>query len=384
MPPPQYDSVEVLRDGDAIGNGMVVRLKAACGYRLHAVGVPQDRPSSTGPTWSYLIESDGLTLIDVGTPGSFQVLVDGLTLAGFSIKDVDRLVITHGHRDHDGAVGRLLNESNAELWAHGWYAQLLPYDHDEVYQRPLDPVQQEISRVMAIAMEDSPPESPPQRSARPADGEYTEGRKTVHVTRNLRDGDEAAGLRFLHTPGHSPDAICATLDGLVFTGDHVLPEITPHPTTKIRLVPEIKQKLPSEFQDESVVFGLTAYLLSLQRIEKLGPDVAVLPAHRFFNHGEFNFETPDRAGEIFQHHLRRIDRILARIGTEPVALEEVTRGIFAYRKLLGGSLKMALSEVVAHIELLQDAGDLEVNADRKLRWKGSERYKSIFEQPTRP
>ena len=39
----------------------------------------------------------------------------------------------------------------------------------------------------------------------------------------LRDGDDAAGLRAVHTPGHAPDHLCfAVPDGTLFSGDHVM------------------------------------------------------------------------------------------------------------------------------------------------------------------
>ena len=62
------------------------------------------------------------------------------------------------------------------------------------------------------------------------------------------------------------------------------------------------------------------------------------------------------------------------MGTEPTSLEHITRGVFARRKLIGGNLYMALSEIVAHIELLEDTGDIEVWEDMRMRSKGSENY----------
>ena len=69
----------------------------------------------------------------------------------------------------------------------------------------------------------------------------------------------------------------------------------------------------------------------------------MLPAHRLFSKGKFNFETAGRAEDILQHHAVRLGRILHRMGTEPTSLEHITRGVFARRKLIGGNLYMALS-----------------------------------------
>ena len=160
----------------------------------------------------------------------------------------------------------------------------------------------------------------------------------------------------------------------MFTGDHVLPEITPHPTTKARFSAPIRKSVPERYHCEDKIYGLETYLRSLRLIANLGDDVAVMPAHRLFSKGRFNFETVERAEDILQHHAVRLERILHRLGTEPTSLEHITRGVFARRKLIGGNLYMALSEIVAHIELLEDTGDIEVWEDMRMRSKGSENY----------
>ena len=120
------------------------------------------------------------------------------------------------------------------------------------------------------------------------------------------------------------------------------------------------------------------YLKSLQRISDTNHEITVLPAHRLYNRNKLNLLTVSRASEIVEHHLTRLDRILNRIGTEPKYLEEITRGIFSKRKLIGGNLYMALSEVVSHIELLEDLGDLHVGSDCSLRWLGTRNYREFL------
>ena len=211
---------------------------------------------------------------------------------------------------------------------------------------------------------------------------YIGKRRGYEVEGNIQDGDSLGGLRFMHAPGHSPDEICATLDGVVFTGDHVLPEITPHPTTKARYSDDVKKSLPKAFHDEDSFYGLNTYLISLKKVVDLGPEAVVLPAHRLFNKGRYNFQTVGRASEIIQHHGQRLARVLHRVGGNGLSLETLTRGFFARRKLVGGNLYAAMSEVVAHIELLEDIGDIRVADDRGIHSTGSENYKQLIHELT--
>ena len=375
----QFKEVVTVREGDADGNRMVVRLDTEQGRRIHAVGVPQDNNSRTGPTWAYLFENDGMTLIDAGATGSYQHLADGVAATGYQVRDIERVIITHGHQDHDGAAGQLAQQAGAEIWAHDIYARLLNYNPWDIQRNPSSPLQRAMHRVM-IADRASNAEEAARQSDGYADRQkrYVEVRRKFNVSRSLEADDRSGDLCFIHAPGHSPDEICVTLDGLVFTGDHVLPEITPHPTTKARLSPEIRKKVPEHYHCEDKIYGLETYLRSLRMIANLGKDVSVLPAHRLFSKGKFNFETTERAEEILQHHVVRLTRILHRMGAEPTSLEHITRGVFERRKLIGGNLYMALSEIVAHIELLEDAGDLEVGDDMRLRTTGRENYRDVI------
>ena len=374
----QLKNVVTVREGDSDGNRMVVRLETEGGRQIHAVGVPQDNNSRTGPTWAYLFENDGMTLIDAGATGSYRHLAEGVEATGYQVRDIERAIITHGHQDHDGAAGQLAEEAGAEIWAHDIYAHLLQYNPWDIQRNPSSPLQREMQRVvMADRVSNEAEEA--RRSAGYAERQrrYVETRRKFKINRTLKADEESGDLGFMHAPGHSPDEICVTMDGLVFTGDHVLPEITPHPTTKARFSPDIRKRVPEHYHCEDEIYGLETYLRSLRLIANLGDDVSVLPAHRLFSKGRFNFETTGRAVEILEHHVVRLGRILHRMGTEPTSLEHVTRGVFARRKLIGGNLYMALSEIVAHIELLEDAGDLEVSEDMRLRASGSENYRDM-------
>ncbi len=372
--PHLFASVDTLRAGDPQGNRMVLRIVTRNGHVIHAIGVPQDWPSRTGPTWCYVFEDNGATLIDPGAQGSFSEVEDGLRVAGYSVSDIDRVIVTHGHSDHDGSTAQLVNSADAQLCAHTMYAALIAYNPREVQSRSSSPIHAEMDRVSSRSR-DRRSESYAARNRR-----YIEARKSVSVHREVDDGDTIGDLVVIYAPGHSPDELCLTLDGVVFTGDHVLPEITPHPTTKAAYSDHVMQDIPSAFADPSSAYGLEVYMRSLKTIFDLGEERAVLPAHRLFNRGKFNFVSVVRAGEVISHHSHRMAQILERLEDRPTGLEEVTRGVFESRKLTGGNLFMALSEVVAHVELLQDVGDVEFTDESKLRRTGSQEFRHFVRE----
>ena len=369
--PTGFTSVDVLREGDPQGNRMALRLETSAGQEIHALGIPQDWPSRTGPTWCYVFESEGVTLIDPGAHGSFSELEDCLNFVGYSVRDIDRVVVTHGHSDHDGSIAQLMETSDSALWAHQMYAALINYNPWEVQDRDASPIHAAMNRVVSGNM-DRRSSSYAARNRR-----YVDSRKGLTVDHEVDHGDKVGDVEFIYAPGHSPDEICLTLGNVVFTGDHVLPEITPHPTTRAGYSDHVAREIPAKFSDPSKSYGLKRYMTSLKTVLDLGESYAVLPAHRLFNRGKFNFVSVRRAAEVIDHHDRRLAQIVQRIDDRPTGLEDMTRGIFERRKLIGGNLFMALSEIVAHVELLEDLGDVEFTNDSMIRHTGSMKFRQF-------
>src|SRR5690606_9529101 len=67
-----------------------------------------------------LLDDRGLAVVDPGLPGpsSWKALKKRLKSAGFRLKDVHTVIVTHSHPDHFGGAGRIRKESGAELIAH--------------------------------------------------------------------------------------------------------------------------------------------------------------------------------------------------------------------------------------------------------------------------
>jgi glyoxylase-like metal-dependent hydrolase (beta-lactamase superfamily II) len=67
----------------------------------------------------YLLEqSGGLTLVDAGTPGDWQLFLRTLGTLGHRLGDLDAVVLTHAHPDHVGFAERARREGPASVWVH--------------------------------------------------------------------------------------------------------------------------------------------------------------------------------------------------------------------------------------------------------------------------
>src|SRR5439155_23652434 len=68
-------------------------------------------------------DGDRVTLVDTGLwradgDGGLAPLADGLRGAGYELRDVSRIVVTHAHIDHYGLAERLMELTGAELLMH--------------------------------------------------------------------------------------------------------------------------------------------------------------------------------------------------------------------------------------------------------------------------
>jgi glyoxylase-like metal-dependent hydrolase (beta-lactamase superfamily II) len=385
---PYIEGMEVVREGDKSGLGMVLRFTLRGGREVGVISLPQAGHSRTGPTWAYLMDIQGWTLIDAGPRGALDALEDGLKLLGRKTTDLKRVIITHGHQDHDGSAYDLVKASGAELWAHELYFLFLPYGHDRTGLDRESPLHRAIHEIRSRQEEYF-------RARADSDGHdywrdhmqsYMAGRRNI-LEENLpihaiHDGDELGDLRFMYTPGHAIDELCISLDEAVFTGDHILPQITPHPTFKQTYPDAIIGAIPAEYQERSEHYGLACYLKSLGKV--LGHDrhATVFPAHRLYNHNRFNIRNLRRAQDIMRHHLRRLDRLMEVMEEGADTAAKVTENLFPPRKLTGGGFFAAVSEVVSHLELLADIGDIHVSEDGGIRRNGTTNYRAQIQAMT--
>jgi len=83
----------------------------------------------------YLVEEDaGVTVVDTGLPASWRSLVRALGELGRSLRDVEAVVLTHGHFDHVGFAERTRRWLGVPVWTHPEERSVVAspwhYDHE--------------------------------------------------------------------------------------------------------------------------------------------------------------------------------------------------------------------------------------------------------------
>jgi glyoxylase-like metal-dependent hydrolase (beta-lactamase superfamily II) len=161
-------------------------------------------------------------------------------------------------------------------------------------------------------------------------------------------------LRAVWTPGHTPGHVCLHLEeehpsqlpghGRLFSGDHLLPEITPH------------VGLYEDPDDPGTADPLGDFLDSLERIGRLAP-AEVLPAHR-----HAFADAPGRVRELLAHHEERLTDLLALL-TTPLTLWQLAERMEWNRpwdQIPYQSRNIAVAEAEAHVRRLVKLGRAEV------------------------
>ncbi|MFF0445098.1 MBL fold metallo-hydrolase [Streptomyces sp. NPDC004609] len=309
-----------------------------------------------GHTLVHLLDTDrGPVLVDTGwdDPTSWSTLTDGLETLGVSVADVHGVVITHHHPDHHGLSGRVREASGAWIAMHAADTDVVRRTRASEPAVWLDYLAEKLAR--AGAPEEH---TAPLLQARASGRMRTlPGLRAALPDREIVPGEllDLAGrrLRAIWTPGHTPGHVCLHLEedhparlpgrGRLFSGDHLLPGISPH------------IGLYEDPADESAADPLGDYLDSLERVGRLGP-AEVLPAH------QYAFTTAgERVRELLRHHQERLDGLLALL-VEPLTpwqLAERMEWNRPWEQIPHDSRSIAVSEAEAHIRRLVKLGRAE-------------------------
>jgi glyoxylase-like metal-dependent hydrolase (beta-lactamase superfamily II) len=312
--------------------------------------IPLPTPFPVGRVNAYLLDGDAPVLIDTGprSERTYDALVAALAAVGRRVADLRTILLTHAHMDHAGLAGRLRAESGARLVCLAGMETVVEHFEEEWEENEahllatfpdLGMPAEVVETIVAVS--------------RP----YARFGGSATVDAFAREGDVyssgAVAVRALHTPGHTPWCTTWVHDsGFAFSGDFLLKRITSNPVLQ----------RPDE-KTGARTRPLVQFLASLARMER-EPLALVLPGHG---------DAVDDPGEVVRravrHHRRRLERIRAAVSATPLTPYEIVAKLF--RNLPIAESFLAISEVMAHLELLEDEGAIVREEGRPARFRAT-------------
>ncbi len=144
------------------------------------------------------VGEEGLALVDAGSPGDTEIIFNTIRSIGFQPSDLVSILITHADIDHAGCITRILEQSEATVYAGSQTAELLIAGKSAKHMPRL--VQFIVDHFM---------------SYKPVSA------KSIHI---ISAGDVVSEIdrwQVIASPGHTPghQAYCSNLNGILFAGD---------------------------------------------------------------------------------------------------------------------------------------------------------------------
>ena len=187
-------------------------------------------------------DGEGLIMIDAGLPGNVNKIEENLEEQGFSLEDVEKLILTHQDFDHCGSAAELVEETGATVFAH----------EDDA---------------LAIDGREEPIKGDERYPAINVDIELVGGE-------TIRAGEKE--LDIIHTPGHTPGHISIMIDDLLISGDALNNEESGLAGPRERFTPDMEEATQSahrlsflEFETVHCFHGGTVEA-SNQEVKKIG------------------------------------------------------------------------------------------------------------------
>jgi glyoxylase-like metal-dependent hydrolase (beta-lactamase superfamily II) len=287
---------------------------------------------------AFALDGGGLGLLDTGweSDEGWAALTDGLTAIGAGIGEVRGVLVSHLHFDHLGLARRVREASGAWIAMHPADATLVAGWNS---RDGAAAVAAEVEFLVGLGADRAEAVS----DVGPA--EHMERFTRMAVPDRLLEDGEVADfpgwrMRAVHTPGHTPGHLCFAEEDtrLFFSGDHVLPRISPNISTGAR----------------GLADPLRDFLDSLAAVRDLDP-AEVLPAH------EWRFRGLDaRVDALTAHHEVRLTELLTAIRTHPHSTPWDLAAYLTWSRPWGQYERrmriFAVTETDAHLRLLASRG----------------------------
>jgi glyoxylase-like metal-dependent hydrolase (beta-lactamase superfamily II) len=319
---------------------------------LHCLTIPT--PFSVGDVNIYLLQpglpGERLSLLDTGphwAPAE-RAVRERLAALGYQVSDLEQILISHAHPDHYGLAAVLAAESGAQVLAH-------PYGFPT-----LEAGRSGAERTRAFYQDWFTRGGVPlavQEGIALAQANTHHFAQPVQPHGSLQDGDQLSlgGLAWevLATPGHAGGMICLYQpgSGTLLASDHLIDGISSNPV--VEPPPAGMTERPKR---------LLQYLQQLERVAALRPTVA------YSGHGGPIRDVPGLVQRRITFHRRRAEQVLQRLAQRPMSLFELAGQLFD-DALPPVHQFLALSEIQGHLDLLEAAGQAELQSDGAIgRW----------------
>lgn len=291
---------------------------------------------------SYVIKSgDRNLIIDTGFNRSvcFEAMQEGLRALDIDLSRTD-FMLTHMHSDHTGLVSRLATDTSTVYFSR---IDSSVFNENIDWQAMMDFA---ISNGFQLEELVKAVESHPGLKYSP---------KKIPDFTLLDDGSIIQigdyRLKCLLTPGHTEGHICLYDENkqLLFSGDHVLYDITPHIESWSYEVNSLKN-----------------YLDSLNKIRNL-PVKIVLPGHR-----NLFTDLTGRIDELKKHHEIRVNEVLEVLGKNTMNAYDIAGGMTwdidceSWEQFPVVQKWFAVGEAIAHLRYLESDKRIKRNTAEKI------------------
>jgi glyoxylase-like metal-dependent hydrolase (beta-lactamase superfamily II) len=290
--------------------------------------------------YCYVILEMGVpTLVDVGSGigSSTDEILAGIAALRddfgetITVRDIERILITHGHVDHFGGLAHLLEATGgAQVGIHPLDRRVLTNYEERVVVA---------TKNLTIYLLRAGVKAEKLANLLDMYGFSKKHVRSVNVDLTLEEGKPLDGMDFYHVPGHCSGQVAIRVGDILLSADHILQRTSPH------------------LAAESITHytGVGHYRESLQKIARLDGIRLTLGGHE---------EPIDDVYARIKHLEERLDvkaeRILdtLRAADAPLTISDISRAMYVDKH--GFDVLLALQEAGAHVEYLYDRGYLAI------------------------